>query len=191
EAAKARAKELLDRFRREGAVPEDAPTARDGDVAIHSELAASDLPAALAALLDGARPPAYVAVLAWLPPFPELAAALGRLRETIANRTGVAATAAFGPRYLHSTGQLHKGDAGRGRFLVLTSESPDDVPIPDAADADGSSLGFRALERAQALGDVRALAEKGRRVVRLHLDSADPAALDRLAGAIPASRRLQ
>jgi hypothetical protein len=184
EAAKARAKELLERSRGEGVVPEDPPVARDAGVAIHGELHAADLPGALAALLEGARPPEYVAVLAWLPPFPEVAAALERLRGAIAARTGVAVTAAFGPRYLHSTGQLHKGDAGRGRFLVLTAESPADVPIPDAAGADVSSVGFRTLERAQALGDARALTELGRRVVRLHLDSADPAALDRIAAAV-------
>jgi hypothetical protein len=75
----------------------------------------------------------------------------------------VATTLGYGPRYLHSTGQLHKGGPGTGAYLVLTGDSPDDPGIP------GAPYGFATLLRAQALGDFRALKDHGRRVLRIHI----------------------
>ncbi|MGE4055976.1 MAG: transaldolase, partial [Vicinamibacterales bacterium] len=75
----------------------------------------------------------------------------------------VATTVGYGPQYLHSTGQLHKGGANSGLFLLLTTDPGEDLPIP------GEPYGFGTLQRAQALGDYRALVEKGRRVLRVDL----------------------
>jgi hypothetical protein len=81
----------------------------------------------------------------------------------------LAATFGYGPRYLHSTGQLHKGDAGRGLFIQLTADAAQDVPIPAEAGELMPALSFRILEAAQALGDRQALVEAGRRLMRFHL----------------------
>ena len=102
------------------------------------------------------------------------------LRETIRARTTLATTTGYGPRFLHSTGQLHKGDAGRGLFIQLTADSPRDADIPDTAGAEGSSMSFGVLELAQALGDARALQDAGRKVIRLHLGDDPIAALSAL-----------
>lgn len=183
ESAKRRAREALDEFQERGRLPDTEPALRAGGVAVHGDVDAGDLPGALAAFLEGLAPPGYAAILAYLPPEPRTTAALERLRAHISGRLGVATTAAYGPRYLHSTGQLHKGDAGSGRFLLITAESSEDVPIPDQPGADAASIGFAVLERAQVLGDVRALREAGRQVLRLHFEKGPaPAGIDRLAG---------
>ena len=126
-----------------------------------------------AELRSGARPGDYVAVLAYLPPRPGVVAMLERVRAAWGDALGCVATSAFGPRYLHSTGQLHKGGPNTGLFLVVTADDAEDVEIPEM----GRSFG--ALKRAQAVGDVRALLAKGRRVAHVHLS--DPQELDRLA----------
>ena len=114
-------------------------------------------------LRRSARPGDYLAILAYLPPFPEVAARLQALRAAWGRALGCATTLGFGPRYLHSTGQLHKGGPNSGLFLVLTADCPDDVEIPDMART------FGQLERAQARGDIRALLARGRRVAHVHL----------------------
>src|SRR5256885_324008 len=126
-----------------------------------------------AQLRGAARPGDYVAILAYLPPRPAVARALERVRAAWGGALGCVATSAFGPRYLHSTGQLHKGGPNTGLFLVVTADDAEDVEVPEM----GRSFG--ALKRAQAVGDVRALLAKGRRVAHVHLS--DPQELGRLA----------
>ncbi len=123
----------------------------------------------LAELLALARPGDYFAVLAYLRPAAAVEEALGELRERVAERYRIATTLGWGPRYLHSTGQLHKGGPGTGLFLVLTADHPEDLDIP------GESYSFGNLADAQALGDLQALHARGRRVARVHL-GADPEA---------------
>ena len=79
------------------------------------------------------------------------------------NKTKRAVLFGYGPRYLHSTGQLHKGDGNNGVFLILSADPKDDIKIP------GQSYTFGQLCNAQALGDFQALQAKGRRVIKLHL----------------------
>ena len=110
-----------------------------------------------------ATPGDYVAILAYLPPLPEVEAELQRARAAWAAATGCATTLGFGPRYLHSTGQLHKGGPDTGRFLVITADPAADLPIP------GAEYTFGRLQRAQAIGDVRALLARGRTVAHVHL----------------------
>ena len=91
----------------------------------------------------------------------------------------------YGPRYLHSTGQLHKGDAGSGLFIQITCRDPEDLPIPDEPGSWNSSVSFGTLKSAQALGDWNALREKGRKVLRLHILGTDvPEAIGRITGAL-------
>lgn len=124
---------------------------------------------ALAALLDGLEPPGYVAIHAYLKPDPAFEAAAGELRALIRERTRAATTFGYGPRFLHSTGQLHKGGPPVGRFLQLVHDGGDDLPVP------GETYTFGQLKNAQAAGDLHALHAHGRPVARLRLDG-DPAA---------------
>lgn len=183
EAAKRRTREMLDRYRDTGSLPSPRPTAEGGGLAVYGDVESDDPPAAVAAFLERARPTDYVAIQAYLPPGGPIDRALDRLASATRERSGVATTAAYGPRYLHSTGQLHKGDAGRGLFLMLTWTSDDLVPIPGGA-GDHPTIDFGTLEFAQALGDHRALEDAGRRVLRVHLSPPLALAIERLADAV-------
>lgn len=116
---------------------------------------------AVARFLEGVRPGHYVAVLAYLPPTEENDRRLEHLRTALADRLPAAVTVGYGPRYLHSTGQLHKGGPATGHFIQVLDLPDDDLPIP------GHPHGFGQLLAAQALGDARALAARGRPVLRI------------------------
>ncbi|HEY3342916.1 MAG TPA: bifunctional transaldolase/phosoglucose isomerase, partial [Anaerolineae bacterium] len=113
--------------------------------------------------LRGARPDDYISVQAYLPYNANVAAELARLRAAIGARSNLPVTVGYGPRFLHSTGQLHKGGANNVVAVQLTYDADDDLPIP------GEPYTFGTLIRAQALGDHEALLAHGRRVIRLHL----------------------
>jgi transaldolase / glucose-6-phosphate isomerase len=118
----------------------------------------------------------YVALNAYLPRNKNYQELLQRLRLAIRKRTGLATTVGFGPRFLHSTGQLHKGGANNGLYLQITAEPVQDLAIP------GWGLTFGIIERAQALGDLEALLAHERRAIRVHLP--EPDALNRLVEAL-------
>ena len=105
----------------------------------------------------------YIAILPYVYPSEDVEKALLVLRNKIMNKTKRAVLFGYGPRYLHSTGQLHKGDGNNGVFLILSAEPKEDIKIP------GQNYTFGQLCNAQALGDFQALQEKGRRVIKLHL----------------------
>jgi hypothetical protein len=116
-------------------------------------------------LRQQARPGDYFALLAYVPPTPELFAQLQQVRAAWGEALGCATTLGFGPRYLHSTGQLHKGGPHSGLFLVITTDIGYDLDIPEMG------WTFGQLHHAQARGDVRALLARGRRVAHVHLSS--------------------
>jgi hypothetical protein len=119
--------------------------------------------------LAGVRPGDYLALMAYLPPTPENDRRLAAIRIRLRNRLRVATTLGYGPRYLHSTGQLHKGGPPVGHFIQIAQPSAEDVPIP------GEAFGFRELEAAQAEGDLLALRARGRPAIRID----DPGLLER------------
>jgi transaldolase / glucose-6-phosphate isomerase len=167
-------RELLDYFRRDGVLPlPPAIVSEPGLAASADATVLGDTPVsvdgALRALLMSIGPGDYFATLAYLPQDPDAEAALQRLRTTVRDGLGTATTVGFGPRFLHSTGQLHKGGPASGVFLQLTAGPRRDLPIP------GWPESFGTLIAAQALGDLRSLQARGRRVLRLH--GADPATL--------------
>jgi len=125
-----------------------------------------------AQLRQRARPGDYVAILAYVPPTPEVFAQLQQVRAAWGETLGCATTLGFGPRYLHSTGQLHKGGPNSGLFLVVTTDIAEDLDIPEMG------WTFGELHHAQARGDVRALLARGRRVAHVHLSS--PAEISQL-----------
>jgi hypothetical protein len=112
-------------------------------------------------LLDRAQPGDYVAIQAFIDPVRER-----ELRPLIrrAHETGCVVTHGLGPRYLHSTGQLHKGGPNKGLFVQVVDDPGAEVAIP------GRRFGFRRLIRAQAAGDFGSLEERGRRIVRVRLE---------------------
>ena len=128
----------------------------------------------LRVFLDQAQPGAYIALQAYVQPTADVDAALGYLRARLRDRTQLATTLGYGPRFLHSTGQLHKGDAGKGLFIQFTADMPRDADIPDEAGSSNSTISFGTLKMAQALGDRQALLDGGRRVLRVGL-GAEPA----------------
>jgi hypothetical protein len=146
-------------------MPAETPTAAQGALALYGAEASPDgtLLGALGGFLRQAQPGDYIALMAYADRSPETVEALGGLRGMIEQHTGVATTVGFGPRFLHSTGQYHKGGANRGLFVQITRDVPQDVPVP------GHAYTFGILQQAQALGDLGALREGKRRVVRLHV----------------------
>jgi hypothetical protein len=126
-------------------------------------------PAALSDFLAQAQAGDYIALQAYVQPTPEITEALQALRVQLRDRYKLATTVGYGPRFLHSTGQLHKGDAGNGLFVQFTSDPPRDADIPDEPGAEESSITFGVLKMAQALGDRQALEDAGRRVITFHL----------------------
>ena len=116
----------------------------------------------------------YLAVLVYAAETPGLNKSLQTLRRKVMRRCGIATTVSYGPRYLHSTGQLHKGGSASGLFLQLTTDHSREVDIP------GQGFGFGLLADAQAAGDMQALRNAGRRAMRLHLDDNPEDGIDQL-----------
>jgi len=139
----------------------------------------------LAGFLRRADEADYIVVQAFLPPTEANARALRDLASKIQKKVKRPVTYDFGPRFLHSTGQLHKGDAGRGLFLQLASRPVRDAAIPEGMDPAVSAYTFGTLIDAQARGDREALLEKDRRVLALLLDEL-PAGIAGLAGRVAA-----
>jgi hypothetical protein len=103
------------------------------------------------------------------------------LRAKIQSKLRLATTVGYGPRFLHSTGQLHKGDGGNGLFIQFLANTPEDVAISHEAGAARSSMTFAVLKKAQALGDRQALLDAGRRVISFDLGSNVESGFDKLA----------
>jgi glucose-6-phosphate isomerase len=142
-----------------GVLPEFTPDAVDGAVEIFG--AGSDLTAALRNFIDEIPAGGYAAVMAYLDRSGDRD--LAKLREIIARKSSRPVTFGWGPRFLHSTGQFHKGGQQNGAFLQITGVTNGDVVIP------GQNFGFKTLIMAQALGDLRALAKRKYPLLRLHL----------------------
>jgi transaldolase/glucose-6-phosphate isomerase len=163
EAAKVLARQMVAEYTAKGALPrgESAPLSAE----------------ALEKLLEKAQPGnpstgagrSYIALQAYVQPTRETDEVLLALRTRLRDQYKLATTVGYGPRFLHSTGQLHKGDAGNGLFVQLTADVTRDAPIPDKAGAPDATMTFGVLKMAQALGDHRALLDGGRQVIRFHL----------------------
>jgi glucose-6-phosphate isomerase len=150
----------------DGPLPEGIAVFTDGVVEVHTDDpillgGAHDLTATLSALLRAMPDRGYLAVMAYLDRHADSAAAL--VRKALARHTERPVTFGWAPRFLHSTGQYHKGGPQTGTFLQITGAVEQDLAIP------GRPFGFARLQMAQALGDLRALQQRGRPAIRLHL----------------------
>jgi len=177
EAAKAAARALLDAPADSGA--ENPPTFTDGAIEVYADWLPADTErsalGAVRALLAAAPGLGYLSIQAYLDRLADASAAV--LRPELARLSGLRTTFGWGPRFLHSTGQYHKGGHQNGVYLQLTGTVPADVAVPDRP------YTLAVLQHAQALGDARVLSERGRPVLRLHLTDR-VAGLAELAGAI-------
>ncbi len=162
----------------DGAAPlQDQGGAETGETLRVSGASSTTTAEAVTTFLGDTAPGDYVSIHAYLDRTPAHEARLQRIQTSIRDRTGRATTLGFGPRFLHSTGQLHKGGPNRGVFMQIIGDHREDVPIP------GEAYGFATLIDAQAEGDLRSLRDKERRVLRLV--TRDPASgLDELAAVV-------
>ncbi len=184
EAAKVLARRMLAQYDKDGKLPGLTPTLTSHGITVYSENPADSAVSALKALLEQAEPGAYLSLQAYVQPTDETYTAMTALRTKIRDKTHLATTFGYGPRFLHSTGQLHKGDAGKGLFVQITSDWAKDADIPDTAGSTTSSVSFGILKAAQALGDRQALLDGKRRVVRLHLGNDVPGKVKLLTDAL-------
>jgi glucose-6-phosphate isomerase len=154
---------LIEEYTKDGVLPEPDPVAEEDGVLVFDPVESESGTASLDALFGYLHRDRYVAIQAFLPRLPAVERALLEIRTTIRDARRFATTVGFGPRFLHSTGQLHKGGPDTGLFLQITTEYQDDVSIP------GRPYTFGVLQAAQAAGDFEALAGRGRKILRLHL----------------------
>lgn len=170
ESAKQLAKEMVSSYIGKGTFLPEAPSLTGEGMSVYGKVSASNPAEAILSFVEkGKQKGSYVALQPYLQRTPETRNALEAIRTSLRDRFKIATTLGYGPRFLHSTGQSHKGDAGLGLFIQFTCDDHQDVPIPDDALSSKSSVSFGVLKMAEALGDRKALLEKGRPVIRLHL----------------------
>ena len=166
--SKTRTNDKITLLKQTGVLDEGSPIWQSDDAVVYGDSMeeltnAKTLSNLTEALLSQAKPGEYVAINAFLPRNSRNTASLTMLRTKIRKITHLATTVGFGPRFLHSTGQLHKGGPNKGLFIQITSDAENDLTIP------GQGITFGQLERAQALADKDSLTARGRRVLRIHL----------------------
>ncbi|MYC26568.1 MAG: bifunctional transaldolase/phosoglucose isomerase [Nitrospira sp. SB0662_bin_26] len=175
----------LEEFKKNGRLPEESPVMTDGDVRLFTDDAnrqalkgASSLVHAVTAHLSRVQTGDYVAINAYLERTQAVHGALQSIRALIRDAKRVGTTLGYGPRFLHSTGQLHKGGPNSGVFLQVTADQSEDLDIP------GEPYSFGTLVTAQALGDMKSLSTRNRRVLRIHLGRDVKAGVGRILKAV-------
>jgi len=181
EASKVATRRLTAEFERTGSLPTEQPTLEEHGLTVFAAGAtaralqgAMTLAEVLSRHLDSLRAGDYFAINAYVDMDPAHQACLQDMRQRVRDSRRVATTVGFGPRFLHSTGQLHKGGPNSGVFLQLTAGEPERLPVP------GQQYSFGELARFQAQGDLEVLVERERRALRVHLGDDSLAGLQRL-----------
>jgi len=165
EATKIKTRELLKAFQETGSLPADTPFLVEDNIEVFGGIGrgGNNMREVFADFLTLTRPGDYISLMAYVPRTGDTDTALDSIRLALRDRLKVATTKGYGPRFLHSTGQLHKGDGNKGLFIQITHAPENDIGIP------GEPYSFGTLVAAQALGDYQALAERGRRLIRFHI----------------------
>jgi transaldolase/glucose-6-phosphate isomerase len=167
--SKSRTVNKINYYKEHQSFKEDLPVLNDHGISVIGNFTSGDgrLTGIVENALKSNRPGDYVAINAYLMRDKKNAATLQTLRAWLRSKTHLATTLGFGPRFQHSTGQLHKGGANNGLFLVITANPKKDLEIPE------EGLSFGTMEHGQALGDIEALENRDRRVIHIHLDDPD------------------
>jgi transaldolase/glucose-6-phosphate isomerase len=170
--SKTRTSEKIKSLRQSGAIEEGQSIWHDETSRVYGDAlagveTAGTLAEVIALFLQQHQAGDYIALNAYLPRNDVNIHRLNRIRAWLRRDSELATTVGFGPRFLHSTGQLHKGGSNEGLFIQITADPHHDIPIP------GEGITFGQFERAQALGDLEALQVRGRRVIRVHLTDGD------------------
>ncbi|HPD56489.1 MAG TPA: hypothetical protein P5294_04560 [Smithellaceae bacterium] len=184
EATKIYTRKIIEAHEKNEIAEERKPVFSENDVKIYGDTSGNNLKDVFNNFFKQSRAGDYICLQNYLSPSAEIDRVVARLRAAIFQKYKMPVTHGYGPRYLHSTGQLHKGGANRGLFVQMTGENRVDVAIPEDLNTDRSSLSFGALKYAQARGDFLALAEKGRRVIRVHCLKDAAAFLKKLAATL-------
>ena len=170
ESAKAAARNMMKQYSESGNLPLLDPAITESGIKVYGNVKSDNLKGVLNEFLSlSVKGKSYVALQAFLKPESKTWQILQVLRLKIFSKYNVATTLGYGPRFLHSTGQLHKGDSGYGLFIQLVADDASETPIPAEAGEEVSSISFCTLINAQALGDRLALIDNGRKVIRFHL----------------------
>ncbi len=177
ELSKKKAKELMSEFEAKGSIQEDEPVYSDEDFNVYFDnKAGQNVSEIIKSFFDRAKGSDYIALMGYLPKNPNYINYLQKIRILLLKKYRTATTLGFGPRFLHSTGQLHKGDNNQGLFLQITAEPSKDFEVPRAG------YSFKTLISVQARGDYKALKERERRVLRIHIKKDIQENLKKLAG---------
>lgn len=172
EQAKVVAKQMMNDYQQKGKLPELNAIVEEKGIKVYGDFKVKTVDEVLHTFLadckDGKN---YVTIQAYLVPDKNTTEALQKLRTSIQKKYKAATTLGFGPRFLHSTGQLHKGDAGNGYFIQFVSDIKEDIPIPENPGTESTSITFGILIKAQALGDRQALLANKRKVITIDLGS--------------------
>ena len=172
ESAKIEAKAMIKDYLEKGELPKLQPKIVEGEIKVYGDVKATTVKESLnefLSLLNDKSKYNYVAIQAYVTPTSETTETLQKLRSKIQKQYKVAVTVGYGPRFLHSTGQLHKGDAGKGLFIQFNSSVKEDVEIPIAPGNKKSEFTFGILKNAQLLGDRQALLNANRKVITIDL----------------------
>ena len=188
EASKVETRRLTTAYEAEGALPAEEPLVRDGQIAVHADrmnaaalgpgVRSGSVENLLAAHINRIGPGDYLAVLAYVEMSDIHARSLQRIRHAVRSAYGAATSVGFGPRFLHSSGQLYKGGPNTGVFIQITCDDEADLPVP------GRAYSFGVVKAAQARGDYQVLSGRGRRLLRLHLAGDVANGLNRIANLV-------
>jgi transaldolase/glucose-6-phosphate isomerase len=180
QAAKTATDQLMKAVEAEGKLPEtEAPAASENGVEYYTTAHGDGAAGTLKAFFAQAQPGDFVCLQAYLTETPAVSASLLALRQRVQQELHLATTSGYGPRFLHSTGQYHKGGPNTGLFIQFTDDNPQDLALP------GRSYTFGTFKNAQALGDLQALRDNGRRTLRVNLGADAEAGLKTLLAALP------
>ena len=186
ESAKISARKMVVEYQESGQLPTLESSLSEGDMTVFADFPVKSVADAFSqflgmATVDRDTNRSYAALQAYIKSDPQTDAALQAISDNIRKKYKLAVTTGYGPRFLHSTGQLHKGDAGNGLFIQFTADPIEDVAIPDQPGFDFSGMTFGVLLAAQSLGDRQALLEAGRKVLRINLGKNATANLRKIA----------
>jgi glucose-6-phosphate isomerase len=171
ESAKVATRAMIKDYQVKGKLPKLEPALQSEGIRVFGDIKADNLTEVMSSFLSKCeKDKSYISIQAFLKPGDNTWQQLQLLRLKILQKYKVATTLGYGPRFLHSTGQLHKGDGGNGFFIQIISKYSQDTALPDSAGVDNSSISFGTLIRAQSLGDRQALLENQRPILRVELD---------------------